>query len=411
MLKRFFDPTLVYRVVVYLRMSSELQNKRSPQQQLNEIKRRLKALGYKWVIVKVYRDDAKSGRYLRNRPGYQKMMQEIKSGVVVADLILVDTLERFGRVEEFQGIRKELYERFGVLVLTGDTDFADPNTPQGKALGMFESMRASEHGRILGHNVLRGKRDAALQKHWPGGPPPFGYMLKSIMKTVNGREEVDYSDLIPNPETAGIIDKLFREAAATSWGTTKLARFLNEHANIPEKFKPFQPSTIGYWLDNRIYYGELLWEQNSTGIVDDMRVVERNAEEDMLRVADFCEPIVDREVWEQVQAVRQMRRDRIAEARRRKTEANGKLIEPPAPGVSVKFLLSGLVFCSECGLRMKPSSSPEYITKSGEAVRYVSYVCAGYLAGHCENSIHVREQWLREVVVAKIRERLFPWRD
>ena len=106
-----------------------------------------------------------------------------------------------------------------------------------------------------------------------------------------------------------------------------------------------------------------------------------------------------------------MRRDRIAEARRRKAEANGKLIEPPAPGVSVKFLLSGLVFCSECGLRMRPSSSPEYITKSGEAVRYVSYVCPGYLAGYCENSKTVPEQWLREVVVAKIRQRLFPWRD
>jgi len=371
----------------------------------------LNSLGYKWVIVKIYRDDAKSGRYLRKRIGYQQMLQEIKSGVVAVDLVLVDTLERFGRVEELSTIRKELFERHGVLVLTGDTNFADPNTPQGKALGMFESMRASDHGRILGHNVLRGKRDAAIQKHWPGGPPPFGCMLKSVMKTVNGREEVDHSDLVPNPETAWIIVKLFREAAATSWGTTKLARFLNGDADIPEKFKPFQPSTIGYRLDNHIYYGELLWDQNATGIVDDTRVVERNAEEDMLRVPDFCEPIIDRELWEQVQAVRQMRRDRIAEARRRKAEANGKLIEPPAPGVSVKYLLSGLLFCSECGLRMTASSTAEYVNKSGEAKRYVSYVCSGYLAGHCENSKSVPEQWLREVVVSKLRERLFPWHD
>ena len=411
MLKRFFDPTLVYQVVIYLRMSSELQNKRSPQQQLNEIKRRLKVLGYKWVIVKVYRDDAKSGRYLRNRPGYQKMMQEIKSGVVVADLILVDTLERFGRVEELQGIRKDLYERFGVLVLTGDTDFADPNTPQGKALGMFESMRACEHGRILGHNVLRGKRDAALQKHWPGGPPPFGYMLKSIMKTVKGREEVDYCVLVPNSETAWIIDKLFRKAAATSWGTTRLARFLNADADIPEKFKPFHPATIGYWLDNSIYFGELLWEQHATGIVQDMRVVERNAEDDMLRVPEFCEPIVDRAIWEQVHAVRQIRRSRIAEARRRKAEGNDKLIEPSAPGLSVKYLLSGLVYCAECGLRMTAASSPEYITTSGESKRYVSYGCSSYLAGHCNNSRRVPEQWLRDVVITKILQRLFPLND
>jgi len=31
-----------------------------------EIKRRLKAAGYRWSTVKVYRDDGKSGKYLRN---------------------------------------------------------------------------------------------------------------------------------------------------------------------------------------------------------------------------------------------------------------------------------------------------------------------------------------------------------
>ncbi|MDP6718293.1 MAG: recombinase family protein, partial [Pirellulaceae bacterium] len=372
MLKRSFDPTLVYLVVVYLRMSSESQNKRSPKQQLREIKKRLKALGYKWVIVKVYRDNAKSGKYLRNRHGYQQMMRDLKSRVVAADLILVDTLERFGRVEELQAIRKELDEQFGVLVLTGDTNFADPNTPQGKALGMFEAMRASEHGRILGHNVLRGKRDAALQGHWPGGPPPFGYMLESKMKTVKGREEVDYCVLIPNPETKWIIGALFNKAAETSWGTTRLAKFLNEHPEIPKKFKPFHTETTGNRLDNPIYYGELLWERNATGVVADVRVVERNAEEDMLRVPEFCEPIVDRETWEQVQAIRQIRRNRVAEKRRPRGEANGKQIEPSAPGLSLKYLLSGLVFCSECGLRMTASSSSKYVTKSGEERLYVS---------------------------------------
>ena len=97
MLKRTFDPKLIYRVVVYLRMSTEMQNERSPQQQLREIRRQLKSLGYSWVIVKVYRDDAKSGRILRKREGYQKMMRELKSGIVAADMILVDDIERFSQ--------------------------------------------------------------------------------------------------------------------------------------------------------------------------------------------------------------------------------------------------------------------------------------------------------------------------
>ena len=78
------------------------------------------------------------------------MMKEIKTHAVEADLILVDTIERFGRVDELPSIRKELYEKHGVLVLTADSSFADPTTPQGKALGAFEAMRASEDGRIKG---------------------------------------------------------------------------------------------------------------------------------------------------------------------------------------------------------------------------------------------------------------------
>ncbi len=402
MLRRVFDPLLQYRVVLYLRMSSDLQNKRSPEQQEAEISKRLKALGYHWVIVKVYRDDAKSGRTLRNRPAYLKMMQDIKSGELQVDLILVDTLERFGRVDELPMIRKRLFERQGVLVLTADSNFADPNTPQGRALGMVESMRATEHGRILGHNVLRGKRDTAQLKHWPGGPAPFGYMLKSIMKIEKGREVVDYSVLVPNPETSWIVKLVFREADEQAWGTTRLARFLMNNKDIPEELKPFHPASIGYMLDNTIYYGTLRWEKNATGVVDDMRVVEPNADEDVLFVPDFCEPLVDRDAWNRVQSLREARR------RPSSDDNGGKQIAPPAPGLALNYLLSGLVFCAECGYRMTASSTAEYVDKQGTTKRYTSYVCSRYRAGSCTNGTSVPEQWLREVVVQKVCERLFP---
>ena len=409
MLRRIFDLSLFYRVVLYLRMSTDQQNDRSPDQQQAEIEKRLKALGYSWNIVKVYRDDAKSGRFIRKRPGYMQMMREIKSGVIKADLILVDTLERFGRVEELSTIRKRLYEEDGVLVLTADSNFEDPNSPAGRALGMVEAMRATEHGRILGHNVLRGKRDAALQKHWPGGPPPFGMMLKSIMKTEKGREVVDYSVLVPNPKTSWIVKLLFEKAAETGWGTTRLARFLGNHPDIPDEFKPFHPETIGYWLDNETYYGELVWEKNATGVVNDTRVVEPNADEDMTRVPKFCEAIVSKELWTEVQAMRELRRRRLADARARKAAASEKQLHAPAPGMTLNYLLSGLLVCSECGARMTASSTAEYTNKAGKKKRYVSYVCPGHVVGHCENSIRIKEEWIREVVVEMLRARLFPW--
>lgn len=342
-----------------------------------------------------------------NRPQYLQMIREIQSGTLKVDLILVDTLERFGRVEELPTIRKTLYESHGVLVLTADSNFADPTSTAGKALGFVESMRATEHGRILGHNVLRGKRDTAKLKHWPGGPCPFGFTLKSIMKADKGREIVDYSILVPNPQTSWIIKMLFKKADSTSWGTTRLAKHLNASADIPDTLKPFHPSTVGHWLDNPIYHGELLWEKHCTGIAGGQRVVELNKEEEWLRVPGFCEPLVPRDMCERVQAKREIRRKRASKPFTHKDD-NQKQIEAPAPGLSLKYLLSGLVFCSDCELRMTLSSSGGYITASGETKRYPTYVCPGYIAGDCINGRRVPETWLRDVVIAKLRERLFP---
>src|SRR4051812_43500870 len=108
--QKIFDLKIHYRVVLYLRMSSELQNKRSLEQQRAEIERLIKSLGCDWNIVAVYRDEAKSGRLLRHRHDYHRMLRAIRTGELGVDLILVDTLERFGRVEELPAIRKQLYE-------------------------------------------------------------------------------------------------------------------------------------------------------------------------------------------------------------------------------------------------------------------------------------------------------------
>lgn len=401
MLKRKFDPRTAHRAVLYLRMSSDAQNPRSPDQQEYEIRQRLQALGYRFVIVKVYRDDGKSGRYLRKRLGYQQMLRDIKTGVVQVDLILVDTLERFGRVDDLPLIRKELLERHGVLILTADSHFADPTTPQGKAFGAFEAMRATEEGRIKAHQVRRGKRDLARRGFWPGGPRPFGYMLVSRMTERNGRQVPEGSVLEPHPEESWIIRLLFERAYATGDGQTRLARFLENHPEVPAEFRPFHGATVGYWLDQEIYYGELVWDEHSTGVVDDMRRIERNAPEEMLRVPNFCEPLVSRDVWDAVQAVRNVRRKHSEP----EDADGGKQIAPLAPGVTLSFLLTGLVRCRDCGASMRPVTSGR---KSKAGKSYAYYACPRGTDGSCVNTKYVSEEWLREVVVGHLRQQLFP---
>lgn len=400
MLKRKVDLDAAIDVVLYGRMSTDLQNPRSPDQQFNEIIRTMNRLRRPWNVVDRYRDDGISGRLVRKRHGLMSLIKKIKIGTLKVKAILVDTYERWGRTEEMETLRRQLWLKHGVLLLTADAGFVDPTTPAGRALSKDEQTRAIEANHAKAHDVLRGKRDAALQKHWPGGPPPFGYKLDFIMIERSGRPEVDYSRLVPNPETEWIIKRIFRMADRFELGISRLAKLLNKSRRIPDSLKPIHPSTVGHWLQNPIYYGELVWAQNCTGYIDETRVVDPNPPEDHVRVTEFCEPLVERALWDSVQKLRQQRAAAIAQ---RRNQGSSRM---RGSGMTLKYPLSGLVRC-ECGASMNPCSSGGTNSK----YHYVYYGCPRYAAGGCTNATKIREDHLWKAVVSLIRQHLLPIPD
>lgn len=406
MITRTFNPKQRYLAIIYARMSDPKQNPRSPEQQIAEIQRCMKNLGFNWVIVKIYRDDGISGKYRRKRPGYQQMLNDIKTGVVKPDVLLLDTTERLGRNDELSALRKQLKNKYGVLILTADSNFSDPTTPAGRALAAFEDMRATEENRIKAHQILRSKRDLAQRGRWPGGDAPFGFRLVPVLLNQNGMTIVDGSILEPDPESSWIIGRLFEHAHATGHGQNRLARWLKDNVDIPEKFKPkFSSSNVGNWLNHEIYIGTLLWPRHSTEIVDDVRRLQLNPPEQVLVVKNFCQPLVSMELWNAVQAMRNFRRDVL---KQQQAQAHGehedKLIAPLAPGLSLTYLLSGLVRCGHCGASMRPMKSGQ-TSKAGRV--YVYYGCPRYLEGACDNGRRIPEDWLRGVVLEELKSRLF----
>ena len=409
MLKSGIDLTKPLQIVLYLRMSSDDQNPRSPEQQRATIMATIQRLGLPWVGVKVYTDSGVSGKLVRKRPEFQLMLRDIRSGVVAADAILVDTFERFGRAEELADIRRKLLQQNGVVLLTADTNFSDPTTSSGRVMSAFESMRATEDNRIKSHNVSRGKRDAVKLGHFPGGPVPFGYRLKSIMLNRNGRQELDYSVLEPDPETGWIIVKAFTLGVENAWGSTRITKALNADPAIPDKHKPFFDQTVHSWLKQELYTGVFRWGEFATDTIDDRRVRQRNDTKDVLRNEKFCEPLIDRVTWEKYQELRNIRAAGIKRARAAASAAEfgSKILLPVAPGLSLKYPLSGLVKCGHCGRVMTASSSRPYTTAAGHTSRYTRYVCPGYVSGVCVNKRRIPEEWIRNWVIDLLGRRLF----
>ena len=172
-------------------------------------------------------------------------------------------------------------------------------------------------------------------------------------------------------------------------GQGALAKWLNERADIPDEFKPFHADTVGRWLCNPIYTGELVWAEFSTDIVDDMRILERNPDDEVMRVPDFCEPIIEKTIFDQVGQFR--------EARRTNRQGNRTTGTRRQVGMTYSYMLTGLVRCGTCGASMVPNGSSAYVTASGEERRYVSYLCAKSNPDSAQTS-HVYRNWLRETV-------------
>ena len=236
MIKRTFDPRKPLKVVYYLRMSNDAQNPRSPDQLRDTIDAAVRRNGFPWTTVAIYKDSGISGRLLRGRPDFQRMLRDLATGRVEADAIATDTFERFGRGSRFDTLRTRLREQLGVLVLTCDSGFLDPTTAAGQITAALEGVRGGEDNRVKAHNVRRGKRDTANLGHWPGGPAPFGYKLRNVMVEKNGREEVAYSLLEPEPGQAVVIPKAFNMAADQGLGCVP-------HHSSPEH-RPHHPRRV-----------------------------------------------------------------------------------------------------------------------------------------------------------------------
>ncbi|HEX3146895.1 MAG TPA: recombinase family protein [Gemmataceae bacterium] len=408
MIKKIFDPTQPLSVIFYLRMSSSMQNPRSPDQQRDTIVDGIRRNGYPWKTVATYTDAGISGRLMRGRPRFQAMLHDIAMGRVRADAIATDTFERFGRGSRFDALRTRLREQFGVLVLTCDSNFMDPNTAAGQITAALEGIRGGEDNRIKAHNVLRGKRDAVKLKHWPGGPPPFGYRIENVMTEKNGRQEVAYSILVPDAQKRLIIVKAYTMAADHGLGCVRITRQLNNDPSIPDEFKPFVDQTVLHWLKSKIYKGVLVYPEYATDIVDDRKIKERNSSDEVLIINDYCEPLVTEDMWERAQIPRRARGERVAAALRAAREQTDKTVSPLVPGIALKYILSGMVRCGECRRAMVCGSSAVYTMASGEEKRYVHYHCPARPSGLCTHRRRFPEEWLRGVVVDLVRRRLFP---
>ena len=339
------------KVVAYCRYSEGddqgLKNT-STEEQEAEIRRFCDANGL--VLVRVFADPFASGRSVAKRDKYLEMLSFLLHGKKrVAEGVILWDYERYGRNYDRAQYDAAQLRMKGYKLFSMQQPITD-NSPFAHVLESMYFASAQNQSDMISADVKRALQSnftkyrviprTNIPTGWIGKPVKLGYLT-------DGRERIGYR-AEPDPE---LKDKI-KEAILARLDRASLSQM---KVILGEKFSSV---TILSLMKKPLLYGSLTYGGTT--------------------IDDYCEPIIDKDTFDRLQVYN-------ASLPKRKR----------SPGAGVysqnRSLLSGLMYCGECGKRM-------YLDRRKSKGRiYESYYCSGYHIG-------VRREEIESLVLEKAIE-------
>ena len=327
-----------FNVGIYIRLSQEDKDKKYESDSESVINQKELLRSYvknnNFNLCGEYVDDGYSGTNF-DRPGFQKMLEDIKQKKI--NCVVVKDLSRFGRDHVMTGYYIETFFpenniRF-ISILESYDSFKNQASNDSSTFIIACNDYYSKQNSIKIRNVLNDKRKNGK---FIGSQPCYGYM----------RDPLDKGHLIPNPETAPIVKKIFKWRAE-GIGPTEIATRLNDmNVPTPAGYKKtnyssrlidrdsWNISTVKKILSNRIYTGDMVQHTQTKVNYKSKKKIALD-ESLWVIVEDTHEPLVDKETFKYVNSLG-----------KRKTRNYNLKTERP------KRILEGKIFCKECGNRL-----------------------------------------------------------
>ena len=266
------------------------------------------------------------------RPLYNKMLAGIANGEYNA--VLTWAPDRLSRNAGDLGAVVDLMDQHKLLhIRTYSQTFT--NSPNEKFLLMILCSQAKLENDNKSINVKRGIR-AKCEMGWRPGTAPLGYINRSFGGV---------TDIIPDPDRAGIITEMFHKAAQ-GWSGRKLKAWLDEQEISTRSGRPVPVSSILAMLINPFYYGEFQYPEGPGNPW----------------YKGAHKPLVSKKLWDEVQQSRGVNK-----------------------GVwgSKQFAFRGLISCGRCGATFTAQEKFKRI-KDGSYNRYVYYSCTKRIDPNCQ---------------------------
>ena len=288
------------RALLYIRVSTTKQDRDGYSVPLQ--KERLisycKAMG--WVVAGVFVDPGFSGSSLE-RPGMTSLIDavEAKKG----DVVLVYKLDRLSRSQRnIIYLLEDIFQPAGVAFVSMQESF-DTSTVYGKAMMGILSVFAQMEREVITERTMLGRSGRAEKGLFHGGgTDPIGYDYIDGELVVNAEEAAQVLDVY-NYYASGI---------SISEITRRMDGRYTKHGGW------HHTSTVGNVLDNTLYSGTVRFD----GILSD----------------GVHKAIVPAEL------------DKVVKERRERAHRYSTYSTP--------YLLTGMIYCSNCGARYFPNKRP-----------------------------------------------------
>lgn len=256
---------------IYIRVSTEDQAREGFS--LGEQEEKLRQLcKYKdFEIFKVYKDAGISAKNMKDRPAFQQMLDDMKTGKF--NYIVAYKLDRVTRsVRDLEVLISTLEQYHCYLIC--DRDDVNTSTANGRFFVRMLTVLSQLEIEIVSERTKFGLNGAIKAGHIPG-KVPLGY-YRDIDKTL--KVDVTTKDIVLR------IFELYLEGKSYQ----SISNILNQEKVLSPNNKKWCDSTIDRIINNKIYMGDYERYKYDTDKETELFV-------------DVVPPIITRAMWEEVQ--------------------------------------------------------------------------------------------------------------
>ena len=326
-------------------------------------------------LALVYEDEGFSGGNLE-RPQFKKMMSDAKAGKL--SVIVVYRLDRISRnIGDFAGLIEELND-LQVSFISIKEQF-DTASPMGRAMMYIASVFSQLERETIAERIRDNMHELSKTGRWLGGTTPTGYASEQVERvTVDGKARKSCK-LKLLPKEAELVKVIFSKFLETN-SLTKTDAFLLQNGYHTKNGKHFTRFAIKGILTNPVYMkaDQAAWEyltdqqvelftvqesfDGEHGVMAYNRTLQRPGKTHQIRpmnewiVSVGAHPgLINGAEWVKVQRLLNQNKE--------------KGYRKPRSNVA---LLSGLLYCENCGSYMRPKLSQR---ENAEGEQIYSYVC------------------------------------